>query len=106
MVRGAPLLGVVGALGVALVARAHVQTGYGVGRAEEPEALDTGEVYRSLYSRRGGVGRLRRPRGRAWIDELDAATHSRVVQAIDTLAEAGPGLGSPTGGHDQGCPRS
>jgi hypothetical protein len=30
-----------------------------------------------------------------WIDELDAATHSRVVQAIDALAEVGPGLGRP-----------
>jgi len=32
---------------------------------------------------------------RAWIDELDAATHVRVVQAIDALAEVGPGLGRP-----------
>jgi hypothetical protein len=32
---------------------------------------------------------------REWIDELDAATHRRVVQAIDALAEAGPGLGRP-----------
>ena len=32
---------------------------------------------------------------RAWIDGLDAATHTRVVQAIDALAEAGPGLGRP-----------
>nr|WP_285223551.1 hypothetical protein [Frankia sp. AiPa1] len=29
---------------------------------------------------------------RDWIDGLDAATHARVVQAIDLLAEAGPGL--------------
>nr|WP_322778154.1 type II toxin-antitoxin system RelE/ParE family toxin [Frankia sp. Cas4] len=32
---------------------------------------------------------------RDWIDSLDAATHARVVQAIDLLAEAGPGLGRP-----------
>jgi hypothetical protein len=32
---------------------------------------------------------------RAWIDGLDAVTHARVVQAIDALAEAGPGLGRP-----------
>ncbi|WP_131768696.1 type II toxin-antitoxin system RelE/ParE family toxin [Candidatus Protofrankia californiensis] len=32
---------------------------------------------------------------RDWIDGLDAATHARVVQAIDLLAEAGPGLGRP-----------
>ncbi len=32
---------------------------------------------------------------RAWIDGLDAPTHARVVQAIDLLAEAGPGLGRP-----------
>jgi hypothetical protein len=32
---------------------------------------------------------------RAWIDGLDPATHARVVQAIDALAEAGPGLGRP-----------
>lgn len=32
---------------------------------------------------------------RAWIDGLDSATHARVVQAIDALAEAGPGLGRP-----------
>jgi hypothetical protein len=32
---------------------------------------------------------------RDWIDSLDAATHTRVVQAIDTLAEVGPGLGRP-----------
>ena len=32
---------------------------------------------------------------REWIDSLDATTHARVVQAIDLLAEAGPGLGRP-----------
>lgn len=32
---------------------------------------------------------------REWIDDLDTATHARVVQAIDLLAEAGPGLGRP-----------
>ncbi|WP_131746766.1 type II toxin-antitoxin system RelE/ParE family toxin [Frankia sp. Cppng1_Ct_nod] len=32
---------------------------------------------------------------RAWIDSLDAATHACVVQAIDLLAEAGPGFGRP-----------
>jgi hypothetical protein len=32
---------------------------------------------------------------RDWIDGLDATTHARVVQAIDLLAEAGPGLGRP-----------
>lgn len=32
---------------------------------------------------------------RDWIVELDAATQARVVQAIDALAEAGPGLGRP-----------
>ncbi|WP_018831976.1 type II toxin-antitoxin system RelE/ParE family toxin [Salinispora tropica] len=30
-----------------------------------------------------------------WIDRLDPLTHARVVQAIDLLAEAGPGLGRP-----------
>ena len=30
-----------------------------------------------------------------WIDGLDPATHARVVQAIDLLAETGPGLGRP-----------
>jgi hypothetical protein len=30
-----------------------------------------------------------------WIAGLDAATHARVVQAIDALAENGPGLGRP-----------
>lgn len=29
----------------------------------------------------------------AWIDGLDDATHARVVQAIDALAESGPVLG-------------
>jgi hypothetical protein len=32
---------------------------------------------------------------REWIDDLDDATHRRVVQAIDALAEYGPGLGRP-----------
>ena len=32
---------------------------------------------------------------RDWIDSLDDATHTRVVQAIDTLADIGPGLGRP-----------
>lgn len=32
---------------------------------------------------------------RDWIDQLDAATHARVVQAIDLLSEIGPGLGRP-----------
>ncbi len=32
---------------------------------------------------------------RDWIDSLDTATHTSVVQAIDTLADAGPGLGRP-----------
>jgi hypothetical protein len=31
----------------------------------------------------------------AWIERLDDATHARVVQAIDALAEGGPGLGRP-----------
>ncbi|WP_158879499.1 type II toxin-antitoxin system RelE/ParE family toxin [Amycolatopsis anabasis] len=30
-----------------------------------------------------------------WIEHLDDATHARVVQAIDALAEGGPGLGRP-----------
>jgi hypothetical protein len=30
-----------------------------------------------------------------WIDQLDEPTHLRVVQAIDALAEGGPGLGRP-----------
>jgi len=29
---------------------------------------------------------------RDWIAALDQATHARMVQAIDMLAEAGPGL--------------
>ncbi|MEV0194877.1 type II toxin-antitoxin system RelE/ParE family toxin [Nonomuraea sp. NPDC050691] len=32
---------------------------------------------------------------REWIEQLDDATHRRVVQAIDALAEGGPGLGRP-----------
>src|SRR6266581_9202543 len=32
---------------------------------------------------------------RDWIDGLDDASHARVVQAIDLLAEIGPGLGRP-----------
>ena len=32
---------------------------------------------------------------REWIDGLDDAAHRRVVQAIDALAEVGPGLGRP-----------
>jgi hypothetical protein len=32
---------------------------------------------------------------RDWIESLDDATHTRVVQAIDTLADVGPGLGRP-----------
>jgi len=32
---------------------------------------------------------------RDWLDTLDAPTHARVVQAIDTLADSGPGLGRP-----------
>ncbi|MEU5939268.1 type II toxin-antitoxin system RelE/ParE family toxin [Micromonospora sp. NPDC047548] len=32
---------------------------------------------------------------RDWLDALDPTAHARVVQAIDTLAEAGPGLGRP-----------
>ena len=32
---------------------------------------------------------------RDWIDSLDPVTHARVVQAIDLLAEIGPGLGRP-----------
>jgi hypothetical protein len=31
----------------------------------------------------------------AWIDALDDATHDRVTQALDALAEGGPGLGRP-----------
>ncbi|GGL12044.1 type II toxin-antitoxin system RelE/ParE family toxin [Planomonospora parontospora] len=30
-----------------------------------------------------------------WISQLDGSDHSRVVQAIDALAEGGPGLGRP-----------
>jgi hypothetical protein len=30
---------------------------------------------------------------REWIDQLDEATHARVVQAIDVLAEGGPASG-------------
>ncbi|MGW5720542.1 type II toxin-antitoxin system RelE/ParE family toxin [Amycolatopsis sp. NPDC003865] len=30
-----------------------------------------------------------------WIGQLDDSTHARVVQAIDALAEGGPGLGRP-----------
>jgi hypothetical protein len=30
-----------------------------------------------------------------WIEHLDNTTHARVVQAIDALAEGGPGLGRP-----------
>lgn len=32
---------------------------------------------------------------RTWIEGLDRATRLRVVAAIDTLAEVGPGLGRP-----------
>ncbi|MEU4815939.1 MULTISPECIES: type II toxin-antitoxin system RelE/ParE family toxin [Micromonospora] len=32
---------------------------------------------------------------RQWLDTLDASAHARVVQAIDLLAEHGPGLGRP-----------
>jgi hypothetical protein len=32
---------------------------------------------------------------REWIEQLDDATVGRVVQAIDALAEGGPGLGRP-----------
>ena len=32
---------------------------------------------------------------REWIEQLDDATHKRVVQAIDLLVEGGPGLGRP-----------
>lgn len=32
---------------------------------------------------------------REWIEQLDDATHMRVVQAIDALADGGPGLGRP-----------
>lgn len=30
-----------------------------------------------------------------WIDQLDGATHARVVQAIEALAAGGPALGRP-----------
>lgn len=30
-----------------------------------------------------------------WLDGLDRTVHARVVQAIDTLADHGPGLGRP-----------
>ena len=32
---------------------------------------------------------------RDWLDALDPATRDRVAQAIDALAEVGPGLGRP-----------
>jgi hypothetical protein len=32
---------------------------------------------------------------RDWIRQLDAPTYQRVIQALDLLAEAGPGLGRP-----------
>lgn len=32
---------------------------------------------------------------RDWIGSLDDRSHARVVQALDILAEAGPGLGRP-----------
>jgi hypothetical protein len=32
---------------------------------------------------------------RRWIEDLDGADHARVVQAIDALAQGGPGLGRP-----------
>ena len=32
---------------------------------------------------------------REWIEGLDGTVHARVVQAIDALAEGGPGLGRP-----------
>jgi hypothetical protein len=32
---------------------------------------------------------------RTWIEELDDASHDRVVQGLDTLAEHGPKLGRP-----------
>ena len=32
---------------------------------------------------------------REWIETLDGVNHGRVVQAIDVLAEVGPGLGRP-----------
>jgi hypothetical protein len=30
-----------------------------------------------------------------WIEELDDASHNRVVHALDALAEGGPGVGRP-----------
>jgi hypothetical protein len=30
-----------------------------------------------------------------WLDQLDGPTHARVVQAVEALAEGGPGLGRP-----------
>jgi hypothetical protein len=32
---------------------------------------------------------------RAWIDSLDPVAFKRVIDAIDLLAEVGPGLGRP-----------
>jgi len=32
---------------------------------------------------------------RDWLDALDTTAHARVVQAIDALADGGPGLGRP-----------
>ena len=32
---------------------------------------------------------------RDWIDSLEGAAYTRVVQAVDTLADVGPGLGRP-----------
>lgn len=32
---------------------------------------------------------------RAWLDQLDGPSHDQVVQALDVLAEWGPGLGRP-----------
>lgn len=54
-------------------------------------------VYRPLYFVHGGwrVGHLRREPVRVWIEQLDDVAHARVVQAIDALAEGGPGLGRP-----------
>lgn len=59
--------------------------------------LRTPGVYQTLYSAVGNeewaiylVDEVRE-----WIDSLDSATYARVVQAIDLLAEAGPGLGRP-----------
>jgi hypothetical protein len=30
-----------------------------------------------------------------WINTLDASSYARIVQALDLLAEVGPGLGRP-----------